>query len=94
MHLDILSGRHMTHTGRETVGQFRHSTELIGRDPPEGNFDPHHLHSGLPLSINPVLQAERPEEIRRNIAGKQPQGLSLERIDFFGNRRRDRMGFD
>jgi hypothetical protein len=85
MQLDVLTRGDMTDGGSVTISQLRDSAELIGGNPSKRDFDAHHLHTGLPLPINSVLQAERPEEIGGTIAGDQPHGLGFEGFDFFGN---------
>ena len=85
MQLNVLTRRDMAHAGGKLVGQFSHASQLIGRQTAEWNFDPEHLHAGLPLTIDAVLQAEGLEDVGREIAGQHTLSFGLECLDFFDN---------
>ncbi len=94
MQLDILPRGHMSDAGCVALRQFRDAPQLIRRNAPERNFDAHHLHAGLALAVDAVLQPKRFEEIAHNLTGEHPYRLFLEGFDLFENRGRDRFGLD
>ena len=67
--LNILPGRDVADSRGIGLGQFGHAAHLVGRHPAKRNFDAHHLHVRLPLSIDAILQPERFEQVSGDVAG-------------------------
>ena len=61
--LNVLPSGDVADAGGIGVGQFGEAAELVRRQAAEWNFDSHHLHVRLPLSIDAVLQPERLEQV-------------------------------
>ena len=94
MELDVLARGNVADSGGVGVGHLGDATQLIRRQPAEGDLDPHHLYARLTLAIDPVLQAERFEDVGRHLVRVQAPDLAFEGLDLFQNRRRDRHGLD
>ena len=67
--LNILPGRDVADSRGIGLGQFGDAAHLVGRHPAKRNFDAHHLHVRLPLSIDAILQPERFEQVSGDVAG-------------------------
>ena len=94
MQLDILARGHMPDTGGILLGQFCNPAKLIRRQSAEGDLDTDHLDTGLPLTVNTVLETEGPEQIDRDVARNHSLRLSLEGLDLLDNGRRNGLCVD
>src|SRR5206468_284891 len=55
--------------------------ELLGRDAPEGQLDPHHLALGLALAVDALLEAELDERVLVEVALQEARGLRVEVVE-------------
>ena len=79
--LNILPRRHMTDPRRIGLRHIGNRTHLLGVQASEGDLDPDHLHTGLALTIDAVLEAEGAEYIGRNFGIQDFGGFLLEGFD-------------
>jgi hypothetical protein len=66
MELNVFARGEVASAGRVFIANERQDAELRGRKHPGSDLDAQHLESRLPLPIGAVLQAERPELLRRD----------------------------
>ena len=88
--LDVLAGGDVAHAGGVAVRHLGDDTQLVGVQAAERNLDPDHLDAGLALAVDPVLEAEGPEHVQRQVALQQLGGFLFERLDLPENVGRDR----
>ena len=69
VHLDVLPGGDVPFTERHVLlDDVGERVELIGRDSAERELDPDHLHVGLALAVDALLQAELDELVALEVA--------------------------
>ena len=73
--------------GLRYIGDGAH---LLGIQASEGDLNPHHLHAGLALTIDAVLEAEGAEHIGRDFGIQDFGGFFLEGFNLLQNFRRNR----
>ncbi len=79
VHLDVLPGRDVALTKRDVLLDHpREPLQLLGRDPAEGQLHADHLHVGLALAVDALLEAKLDELVFGRIAREVLAGLGLE----------------
>ena len=85
--LDVLPRRDVALVERRValdhVGEVVH---LVRRDAAEGQLDADHLHVGLALAIDALLQAEADVLVLRRVAREELLGLIVEVVELFDDR--------
>src|SRR5437899_1283416 len=85
--------RDVADAGGIAVGHLGDDPALRGVEAPEGNLDADHLHAGLSLAVDPVLEAEGPEQVLGEFAAEHLRGLFFERLNLPEDVGRDRSRF-
>ena len=70
----LLSGAHFSTTSGEGL-------HLLRGDPAEGQLDPDHLHVGLALAVDALLEAEADELVLGDLAGEEGLGFVVEVVE-------------
>ncbi len=91
--LNVLARRDVADAGGIAVGHLGDDPALRGVEAPEGNLDADHLHAGLSLAVDPVLEPEGPEQVLGQFAAEHLRGLFLERLNLPEDVGRDRSRF-
>ena len=67
--------------GRVALDHLAEHLHLLGGDPAEGELDAHHLHVGLALAIDALLQPEADELLLGLLAAQEAGGLGVEVVE-------------
>ncbi len=82
VHLDVLARGDVAlaqrHVLLDHVGE---RVELVGRDAAERELDPDHLHVGLALAVDALLEAELDELVALELALQEAGGLGVEVVE-------------
>ena len=81
MELNILARGDMTDPCRIGLRNIGDRAHLLGIQTSEGDLDPDHLHAGLALTIDAVLEPEGAKHIGRNLRVQNFGGFLLEGFD-------------
>jgi hypothetical protein len=84
--LHVLAGGEVAPAAGVGGGDRAEDLELVGRDPPVGDLDPHHLvGAALALAVDALVQAHHPEDVLREIAREVLLDGGLEAVDLVGH---------
>ena len=82
VHLDVLAGRDVAlaqrHVALDHVGE---RVELVGRDAAHRQLDADHLHVGLALAVDALLEAELDEVVLLELALEEAGRLGVEVVE-------------
>ena len=83
--LEVLAGGHVALAQWSVlVGKHTERVELVRGQTAERCLDPHHVHVGLPLAVDPLAQSETLELGRVVLPGLELLDLLLEVVDLLG----------
>ena len=82
MELDVLARRDVALAQRrEALGDLGEGVHLVGRDAAEGKLDPDHLHVGLALAVDALLEAEADELALLDLALDEAVDVGVEVVE-------------
>ncbi len=81
MQLQVLPRGDMADAPGVFIRNIRQTAQLRGRQATEGDLDPDHLNTFLPLPVDPVLQAETAEDFGMDFTLQEALGLGLKALD-------------
>ena len=83
VHLDVLARGDVALAQRHVLlDPVRERLELLRRDPAERKLDPDHLHVGLALAVDALLEPELDELVALELALQEACGLGVEVVEF------------
>jgi hypothetical protein len=85
MVLDILAGCEVAAPAAEFIGNPRQLFHLAGCEHTARDLGADHLHTRLPLPINPVFEAEGTELVFVNLACQERFGFAAKDLNFFAH---------
>ena len=82
MELEVLAGRDVALAERrEVLGDLGEGVHLVGRDAAEWQLDADHLHVGLALAVDALLEPEADELLLRHLALDELVDVGVEVVE-------------